>query len=58
MIKMTLEDARKFIADLAMKDGEHQFAREVLAGAWDTRSDLQKAMNEGPFEPRKLNGLA
>jgi hypothetical protein len=56
MTKMTIEEARKFIADLATKDGEHQFAREVLAGAWDTRRDLQKALNEGPFEPRKLRG--
>lgn len=49
---MTIEEARKTIADLAMKEGEHQFAREVLAGAWDHRNDIQACV-AGTFDTRK-----
>ena len=49
---MSIEEARKVIADLAEKDGEFTFAREVLAGCWDHRSDVQAALN-GTFKPRK-----
>ena len=49
----TLEEARKTIADLAIREGEHQFAREVTAGYWDHRNDVQAALKEG-FVPRKI----
>jgi len=39
-----IEEARRIIADLATKDGEHAFAREVLAGCWDHRRDVQAAL--------------
>lgn len=39
------EQARKAIADLAKGDNEHQFAREVLAGCWDHRDDVQAALH-------------
>ena len=48
----TIEEARKVIADLATKDGETVFAREVLAGAWDHRRDVQAVVN-GTFVPKR-----
>lgn len=50
---MTTEEARKTIADLARRDGEEQFAREVEAGAWDHRSDVQACV-AGTFKPKEL----
>ena len=35
---------RQEIARLAQNDGETQFAREVLAGCWDHRSDVARAI--------------
>lgn len=39
-----VKEARERVAKLARKDGEEQFAREVLAGCWDHRSDVKAAM--------------
>lgn len=41
----TIEEARKIIADKATQQGEIAFAREVLAGCWDHRNDVQKELN-------------
>jgi hypothetical protein len=38
-----LNRGRAHIAALATDDGEHVFAREVLAGAWDHRDDVNGA---------------
>lgn len=35
---------REHIAQLAKADGEHTFAREVLAGCWDHRADVKAAI--------------
>ncbi len=51
---MTIEEAREYVAKLAEAEGELRFAREVKAGAWDHRNDVQSAL-KGPFTPRKLN---
>lgn len=51
MENITIQDARKVIADLAMKDGEVVFAKEVLAGCWDHHSDVQ-AVLAGTFVPK------
>lgn len=40
----TIEEARERVAKLAEKDGEIIFAREVRAGAWDHRNDVQAAL--------------
>lgn len=50
----TIEEARTIIADLAKIEGEEIFAREVLAGAWDHRRDVQAAL-AGTFTPRELS---
>jgi hypothetical protein len=47
----TIQEARQIIADLATKDGEHTFAREVLAGCWDHRSDVKAALSPD-FKPK------
>ena len=52
---MSIEEAREYVATLADKEGEKQFAREVRAGCWDHRRDVQSAL-KGPFVPRKLAG--
>lgn len=39
-----LERARERIAKAAERDGEMIFAREVRAGAWDHRNDVQAAL--------------
>jgi hypothetical protein len=52
---MSIEQARETIAKLAEQEGERQFAREVRAGAWDHRSDVQACLN-GTFRPRALRG--
>lgn len=41
---MTIEEARERVARVAEKDGETLFAREVRAGCWDHRSDVQAAL--------------
>jgi len=41
---VTIEEARECVATAAEADGEWKFAREVRAGAWDTRSDIQAAL--------------
>lgn len=51
---MTIEEAREYVASLAEKEGEIRFAREVRAGLWDHRRDVQSALKNGPFVPRKL----
>lgn len=43
--QVTIEQARETIAVLARADGEDGFAREVLAGAWDHRSDVAALVN-------------
>ncbi len=48
-----LERARRHIANLADKDGEHQFAREVLGGCWDHRRDVQAALRRFEREAEK-----
>ncbi len=52
-MRVSIEEARKVIADLATQEGELVFAREVLAGAWDHRNDVQAAL-AGTLVPRKL----
>jgi hypothetical protein len=54
MDAMTIEQAREYVATLADREGENQFAREVRAGCWDHRNDVQSAFQRGPFIPRKL----
>jgi predicted DNA binding protein len=39
-----IERARTYIAALAAEDEEHTFAREVLGGQWDHRTDVQRAL--------------
>jgi hypothetical protein len=39
-----IEQARQHIAELARKDGEIIFSREVIAGCWDHRDDVQAAL--------------
>ena len=51
---MNIQEAREYVAKLADKEGETQFAREVRAGAWDHRRDVQSALVK-PFVPRALN---
>lgn len=51
---MTIEEAREYVASLADQEGEKQFAREVRAGCWDHRNDVQSALKNGPFKPREL----
>jgi len=51
---MQIEEAREYVAKLAEKEGEFKFAREVRAGAWDHRSDVQSALTNGKFTPRKI----
>jgi len=47
----TIEQAREHIAKLAEADGELVFAREVRAGCWDHRQDVQHALHvEGDGE--------
>jgi hypothetical protein len=44
-IAMTeIETARERVAKVAEAHGEHQFAREVRAGCWDHRNDVQAAL--------------
>jgi len=38
------EIGREEIAKMARADGEHTFAREVLAGCWDHRNDVSRAI--------------
>lgn len=52
---MTIEQAREYVASLAEKEGELAFARQVRAGAWDHRKDVQSAFITGPFKHRLLN---
>jgi hypothetical protein len=40
---IALAAGRERIARLADEDGERMFAREVRAGCWDHRSDVQRA---------------
>ncbi|MBN9601847.1 MAG: hypothetical protein J0G33_02840 [Afipia felis] len=42
--QITIEEARERVATLAGEDGEIIFAREVRAGCWDHRSDVQAAL--------------
>jgi len=44
---ISIEDARQRLARVAEQNGERQFAREVLAGCWDHRNDLQAVLNGG-----------
>jgi len=48
---VTIEEARERVAKLAEKDKEFVFAREVRAGCWDHRNDVQAALHG-----RKLKG--
>jgi hypothetical protein len=41
--QIALVAGRERIARLADEDGESKFAREVRAGVWDDRSDVQRA---------------
>lgn len=50
----TIEEAREIIAALAEQEGEHTFAAEVRAGAWDHRSDVQAARHPD-FRHRTLD---
>lgn len=49
---LSIEEARKRVASCASAEGETTFAREVMAGAWDHRRDVQSALNPS----RKLRG--
>lgn len=42
--KLKIEEARERVAVLAERDGEIVFAREVRAGCWDHRNDVQAAL--------------
>jgi hypothetical protein len=48
---MSLQQAREAIAVRAVADGHYVFAREVLAGCWDHRNDVQAAMAGYPLRP-------
>ncbi len=52
----TIEQAREIIAALADTEGEIQFAREVRAGAWDHRNDVQRAQYDD-FKPRAVKAV-
>ena len=39
-----IEEARERVARAAERDGEIVFAREVRAGSWDHRNDVQAAL--------------
>lgn len=41
---VTLREAREVVAKAAEAEGEHEFARQVRAGAWDNRNDVQAAL--------------
>lgn len=41
---ISIEEARERVAKLADRDREVQFAREVRAGCWDHRNDVQAAL--------------
>lgn len=43
-VKTKIEEARERVAKLAERDGETSFAREVRAGCWDHRGDVQAAL--------------
>ncbi len=43
-MQRTIEQARQIIAEYWRERGERQFAREVLAGSWDYRRDVQAAV--------------
>lgn len=47
----TVEQAREAIALRALADGEHVFAREVMAGVWDNRHDVRAAGAGMPLRP-------
>lgn len=49
----SIEYARDYVAKLAETEGELTFAREVRAGYWDERNDVQRALVED-FQPRRL----
>ncbi len=49
--KHDIESARERLAKVAELAGQHQFAREVRAGAWDHRTDVQAA-----FRGERLKG--
>lgn len=51
---MTIEEAREYVAKLADQENEIQFAKEVRAGCWDHRDDVQSALKNGPFVAREL----
>lgn len=40
----SLHEAREVVAAVAEEDGELVFAREVRAGAWDERHDVQAVL--------------
>ncbi len=42
---MTIEEARERVAKIAEQNGEVIFAREVRAGCWDHRNDVQAVLN-------------
>lgn len=44
MGQVTIEQAREVVATAAEADGELKFAREVRAGCWDSRHDVQAAL--------------
>lgn len=50
MIEADIRAGREKIAALANADGEHVFAREVLAGAWDHRNDVANAIQRARIE--------
>lgn len=50
-----IAQGREFIAQLAEKEGETEFAEQVRFGCWDHRNDVAKAINGERFQVRKLN---
>lgn len=48
---MTTEQAREILAKRAEQDGETAFAREVRAGCWDHRPDLQAVLAGRSLRP-------
>jgi len=50
-MQRTIEQARQIVADYWRENNEPMFAREVLAGCWDHRGDVQAAL-AGTFKPK------
>lgn len=50
---VTIEQARERVAKIAEINKEYIFAREVRAGCWDHRNDVQHVLNGGKLKGEK-----